>query len=160
MGISRQRGKKSSVNSKYIIHSQRHILKEALVYLVDLIMWLYIIIVMSVFISAIIDTNTEELRVLKAILKVTNEDLNQFILVSLAWFVASMTVLSMWKFYNFKRYGKLHRRKEPMPTTQQEMLELGLIDPEVYKQLQNNRVIALETNPIKNLVEEKAYLNE
>ena len=156
MGISRQRRKKGSINDQYIIHSQRHILKETIAYLISLVMWVYVATIMVIFISAFIKYDIEQLTNLKTILQVTNEDIRQFSLISLVWFVVGILGLLTWKCYNFKRYGKLNRRKPPMPTTQQEILELGLIEHEIYDQLQNSKVIILETNPIKDLREEKS----
>ena len=62
MGISRQRRKRRSINDTYIIHSKRHILKEIIAHLVNLIMWIYVIIVLLLFVSACLDYNTDAMR--------------------------------------------------------------------------------------------------
>ncbi|WP_189655236.1 hypothetical protein [Bacillus sp. HNG] len=45
------------------------------------------------------------------------------------------------------------RRKYPQPTTEGELLGLGLIGKDDYDTLQNAKDITLEKNPIRDIVE-------
>jgi hypothetical protein len=56
----------------------------------------------------------------------------------------------MWIFYNQKRYGELARRKYPGPTTKEDLMGLDMSDETTYEKLQCQKVIILETNPIRN----------
>ncbi len=155
MEFTRQRRKKSRVNEKYIVHSHVGMAHKLISILVSMIMWAYMLIIIEVFISAILDYNNEYLRLLKSSLKITNDSIQEMVVNTAIVFGVSLVTLLLWKIYNKKRYGKLNRRKMPEPTSDNEILALDLINPELYYKLKMQKVIILPKSPIKELHEEK-----
>ena len=153
MEFTRQRREKRSINEKYIVHSHVSIFTRIVNILVSVIMWAYMFIIIEVFVSACIDYNNDHLRLLKTTLKVTNDKLQQIIIGALIIFAIAFISLFVWKSYNKIRYGKLHRRKMPKPVSDKELLELNLIEPELYYELKAQKVIILERSPIRELYE-------
>ncbi len=113
--------------------------------------WAYVAIVVRVFLGAILNINSDEMRVLKSIIKVNNGDLREFMLVSVLWLLAFFTMLWIWRTYNYKRYGKLRRRSSPANTSKSDILELELVSEIMLYRLQNNKVVVLENSPIKDI---------
>ncbi|MDS0524583.1 PgaD family protein [Clostridium sp. SHJSY1] len=141
--------------NEFIVKSNQSIGQKLLVYGISLIMWFHMFTVFYFFISALFDYNDSFIGILKSYFKITNSDIRYFMVISVIYFVFSFLILFSWKMYNKKRYGSLNRRKDPGPTTEKEMLDLELIDPEIYTILQENDIIIFEENPVKELSRRK-----
>lgn len=137
--------------NEFIVKSNESIRKKIFVLCISLIMWFHMFTVFYFFVSACFNYNDSFIGILKSYFKVTNSDIRYFMLISVIYFLFSFLILFSWKMYNKKRYGSLNRRKDPGPTTENEMLDLGLIDPEIYTILQENDIIIFEENPVKDL---------
>ena len=165
MGIARPRRKKRTRrserrerrkharerNSQYIIKTKKNITREMVIIIASTIAWTYVLMVIGMFVGAIFNTSSDEMRILKAIVKINNEGLREFMVISVIFFILCFAMLWIWRSYNYNRYGKLHRRTNPPNATNKYMLELELISEIILYKLQNNRVIVLENNPIKDI---------
>lgn len=174
MAITRSRGKNGTIKSnednldinekrkfinqdsqQYIIKSKQSIIKKILQLVISLLLWFHMCIVLYLFVSAAADYNDSYIGILKSYFKVTNEDVRIFMMAILIYFFGCFCILSIWKFYNKKRFGSLNRRKEPKLTSAEDILNLGLVKPEVYKVLQEEKTIIFDKNPIKDLSRRK-----
>ena len=139
------------MSTKYLIKAKRNIFKVLLANALNVVMWIYVITAVMLFVTGVLDLNTEGFRILKAVLKITNEEIRVFVIISIVWFTISFLILWIWNRYNYRRYGKLNRRKYPGETTREEILKLDLISPEIYTNLQENKIIILETSPVRDI---------
>lgn len=153
MEFTRQRRKKNDRSEKYIVYSHVSIIKKVINFLVSVVMWMYILVVIEFFMSGLLDYHNDRLRVLKSAMKIDNQGIRGMICMTVCVFLVSFIALSAWKFYNKSRYGKLNRRRMPMPTSDKDMLELNLVEPEMYYQLKSQRISILEKSPIRDLYE-------
>lgn len=143
---------KHSFSSKnLLVNSRQNIIKKVLGILFSSVVWFYMFLVFFLFISAIFDYNNDFIGLLKTNLKMDNEDIRSFILLSLIIFILSFTVLYLWKLYNKMRFGRLNRRKNPNKTTCDDMLSLNLVSKENYNILQTEKIITFSKNPIREL---------
>ena len=150
MDKSRQRTKNYKLNESFIIKSKKSWGREGIVILFTLIVWVYCITVIYFFIDAIFSINNEYPRLFKVSFKMTNSDIQVFFKIAVALLVIIYTMLSVWIFYNKKRFGSLTRRKYPGVTTEEDLMNLDMIDEDIYEILQREKVIVLEMNPIKD----------
>lgn len=150
MDKSRQRTKKRQLNSSFIIKSKKSWWRECIVALFTLIVWFYCMTVVFFFIDALFSLNYEYPRLFKIIFKMNNDDIQGFFKIGGILFVLIYISLSIWIYYNKKKYGQLKRRKDPGLTTKEDMLKLDVIGENTYEELQCSKVITLETNPIRN----------
>ena len=155
MGFSRQREQ-----SEFVIKSKVNILKKLISILFTTLMWAYSFLAFLIFVSAIINYNNDFISILKTSLNINNRSIIDFLLKCLIFFLGSYLILTLWKIYNKRRYGKLNRRQYPAPSTDEDMLNLGLIDPIDYKLLQNNKVVTFLNNPIRDIDEEETQYEE
>ncbi len=139
------------MSKRYLIRTKRHFFRGILAAILNLVMWIYVLVTVMLFVSAIFDFNTNGLRILKSIMKVNNDGIRMFMFTSLLWFLASFIVLWLWKQYNYKRYGSLDRRQYPSQTTMDEILELNLVPADICIQMQNSKVTILETSPVRDI---------
>ena len=139
------------MSTKYLIKAKRNIFKVLLANALNVVMWIYVITAVMLFVTGVLDLNTEGFRILKAVLKITNEEIRVFVIISIVWFTISFLILWIWNRYNYRRYGKLNRRKYPGETTREEILKLDLISPEIYTNLQKNKITILETSPVRDI---------
>lgn len=144
---------KAQGNSKelFIIKSKQKLGKRIIGIATSLILWVPMLIVFNFFISACFNYNDDFLRILKSYFKLTNEDIRYFIIISIIFFCLSFLILFIWKMYNKRRFGALNRRKEPKSTSDEEMLGLKLIEPEIYEILQAEKIIVFDKNPVREL---------
>ncbi len=66
-------------------------------------------------------------------------------------FIAALIIavlLIFWKNYNYRKFGKLHRRKFRPPVDDKELSDMFEIDIAMVNKMQNERYILLETNII------------
>lgn len=137
----------------YIIPSNQGVFKKIISFFFTSIMWLYTLSIFILFASAIVDYNNDFIGIIKELLKVSNASIRNFLFWTFLFFVASFSVLFIWRVYNKKRFGKLNRRVAPQPTTETDLLALGLMDLENFEKLSTGRYILFSKNPIKDLYE-------
>lgn len=137
--------------NNFIIKSKQNPFKKLLTIMVTLVMWIYSIVVFYFFISAVFNENDKYISALKEALKMTNDDINRFLIIVFLLLVMSFLILFIWRTYNKKRFGELNRRVYPKNTTKEEMLSLNLISEENFNKLQEHGVLIFEENPIKEL---------
>ncbi len=66
-------------------------------------------------------------------------------------FIAALIIavlLIVWKNYNYRRFGRLNRRKFRPPVENSELAEMFEMDEAMIEKMQNDRYILLETNII------------
>ena len=139
-------------DSLIITKSNQNIFKKISGFLFSLLMLCYMIIVSFFFISACFNYNNNFLSILKINFKVTNSDIQEFIMISIILFFICFSLLFIWKMYNKLHFGKLNRRKHVSPTTTEDMLSLNLTTLQTYKILQSNKIITFDKNPIFDLI--------
>lgn len=153
MGFSRQ-----GQQNEYVIKSKINIFKKIICLIFTTIMWVYSALAFVIFFSALFNYNNTFISLLKTSLNINNVYIIEFLLICLLIFAASFLILTFWKTYNKRKYGNLNRRKYPKDTTDEDMLNLLLVDPIDYEILQNNKVITFLNNPIKDInSEDKDY---
>ncbi len=150
MGFTRQRKE-----SKFIIKSKRNVFVNTITTLLTVIMWIYSLTIVYFFVSGIFNHNDYYISAIKITLRVTNKDIQNFVLISVILFLVSFTSLLLWKIYNKNRYGKLNRRSEPLPSTDEDILNLNLMQSADYYYLKNNKRAVFYSNPIKELYKEE-----
>ncbi|RFB15231.1 hypothetical protein DZB84_12520 [Bacillus sp. HNG] len=136
-----------------IIKTKRNWVNEVMIGLFSILIWLFCIVVICFFFSALINNNSTYINLIKTSFKMTNVEIRDFLYTVFVIFIACYLGLWLWKYYNTKRFGPSMRRKYPQPTTEGELLGLGLIGKDDYDTLQNAKDITLEKNPIRDIVE-------
>lgn len=150
MDKSRQRTKDLKLNESFIIKSKKSWWREGIVILFTSIVWVYCITVIYFFIDAIFSINNEYPRLFKVSFKMTNFDIQGFFKIAVVLLVIIYIMLLVWIFYNKKRFGSLTRRKYPGATTKENLMDLDMIDEDIYEILQEEKVVVFETNPIRD----------
>lgn len=150
MDKSRQRTKDLKLNQSFIIKSKKSWWREGIVILFTSIVWVYCITVIYFFIDAIFSINNEYPRLFKVSFKMTNSDIQGFFKIAVVLLVIIYIMLLVWIFYNKKRFGSLTRRKYPGATTKENLMDLDMIDEDIYEILQEEKVVVFETNPIRD----------
>lgn len=150
MDKSRQRTKDLKLNESFIIKSKKSWWREGIVILFTSIVWVYCITVIYFFIDAIFSINNEYPRLFKVSFKMTNSDIQGFFKIAVVLLVIIYIMLLVWIFYNKKRFGSLTRRKYPGATTKENLMDLDMIDEDIYEILQEEKVVVFETNPIRD----------
>lgn len=147
---SKQRNEQIQLNKSFIIKSDRSWLREVVVGLFTLLVWVYCLTVVYFFVDALFSLNHEFPALFKTIFKMTNNDIWGIIKIGVVLLISFYILLIVWGNYNKKKYGSLRRRKYPAPTTEEDLMNLNIIDEISYEELQNERVIVFEKNPIGN----------
>ncbi len=111
-------------------------------------MWLYSLVIFYLFFSAVFDHNDALISIVRIALNVTNADIQQFLFECVLIFLGMFILLLVWRTYNKHRFGSLNRRHYPENTTDAELLNLGLISPIDFEQLQTQKISTFSTNPI------------
>ena len=137
--------------NNFIIKSKQNPFKRLLTIILTLVIWIYSIVVFYFFISAMFNENDKYISAVKEALKMTNNDINWFLIIVFLLLIMSFFILIIWRTYNKKKFGSLNRRVYPENTTKEEMLNLNLISEENFNRLQENGVLIFEENPIKEL---------
>ena len=148
---SKQRNEQIQLNKSFIIKSDRSWIREAVVGLFTMLVWVYCLNVVYFFVDALFSLNHEFPALFKTIFKMTNNDIWDIIKIGIILLISIYILLTVWGNYNKKKYGSLRRRKYPTPTTEEDLMNLNLIDEITYEELQNERVIVLEKNPVGNV---------
>jgi poly-beta-1,6-N-acetyl-D-glucosamine synthesis protein len=138
-----------------IIQSKKNWFREMIITITSLAVWLYCLVVIIFFISAIFNYNNRSISLIKSSFKITNSDIRMFIFFAFLIWIFFYIGLFSWKFYNQKRFGSLNRRTYPEPTTKDDLLNLQLMSEENYIILQNSKRIVFEKNPIHELTNRK-----
>lgn len=149
MDKSRPRDTRNVLNQSFIIKSKRIWWREVIVGICTLLVWLYCLTVVHFFVDAIFSLNHEYPVLFKIVFKMTNAEIRGFLKFGGIVFVSIYLMLTLWSYYNLKRYGSLTRRKDPGLTTKEDLMNLNMIDEINFEKLQNEKVIVFETNPIR-----------
>lgn len=149
MEQSRPRLSQVERNKQFIVKSKRHLGRDISVILFSLIVWVYVIVVIYFFVDVILGLDHPIPMVFKTLFKTTNDDVRWFLMMVLLGFGIIYILLYLWSIYNKRKYGALRRRTYPTDTKDIDFLKLGMIDYELYTQLQNAKDITLEKNPMK-----------
>lgn len=150
LDLSQQNVMTKSKND-FFVKSKEKLGKKIVELGISIILWLNMLIILYFFISACFNYNDSFIAILKSYFKVTNNDIQYFVKLSIMYFCISYIILFSWKMYNKKRFGKLQRRADSKPTSDEEMLSLGLIKPEIYKILKTDKIIIFDENPVRDL---------
>jgi biofilm PGA synthesis protein PgaD len=150
MDKSRQRATERELNQSFIIKSKKSWWREIIVGIFSFIVWFYCLTVVYFFIDAIFSLNNEYPRLFKIVFKMNNIDIRNFFKIGGILFILIYLLLSIWIHYNKRKFGNLTRRKDPGITSKEDLMGLNAIDECTFKKLQNEKVIILETNPIRN----------
>jgi hypothetical protein len=149
MEQSRSRVSQIERNKRFIVKSKRHILRDMVVIFFSSLVWVYTLVVVYFFVDAVFSLNHPIPTIIKTWFKMTNRDVVMFLLAVVIGFVIIYLLLWSWSQYNRLKYGKLRRRRYPQPSESVDFIKLGMIDFEIYQQLQNAKEITLEKNPMK-----------
>lgn len=134
----------------FIVRSEKVWWRELVVIVFTVLVWVYCLTVVCFFVDAVSGSNHEYARLFKIAFKMNNVEIISFIEIGVGLFAAIYSLLWIWMQYNRRRYGGLTRRKYPALTTQEDLMRLHMIDENVYAELQQAKVVVIETNPIRN----------
>jgi len=149
MEQSRSRISQVERNKQFIVKSKRHLARELSVLFFSLLVWVYVIIVFYFFVDALFDLDHEIPMYFKTLFRTSSEDVRGFLVMVLLGFGIIYLLLLIWSKYNKLKYGSLSRRIYPEYSGAIDFINLGMIDYELYNQLQNAKDITLEKNPMK-----------
>ncbi|HAX73077.1 MAG TPA: poly-beta-1,6-N-acetyl-D-glucosamine biosynthesis protein PgaD [Firmicutes bacterium] len=159
MEFSRQRKPECVINkskkTSFLVKSNVSWVVRVISTLLTIFMWIYTYIIIYMLLSGLFNENDPYIGIVKTALKITNQDIQSFFLVSAIWIGIIFSLLYIWRTYNKQRFGKLKRRKMPLVTSDEEMVNLKLVDKDDYENLQQHKVIVFEKNPVKDLINEK-----
>lgn len=144
------RNTQKQLNQSFIVKSKKIWWREVIVGILTLLVWFYCLTVIYFFIDAMFSLNHEYPLLFKIVFKMTDIDIKDFFKITGTLFAFIYLLLFIWSYYNRKRYGNLTRRKYPGLTTKEDLMNLNIIDEITYERLQKERVIILETNPIRD----------
>lgn len=154
MEFSRSRNETEQlIGQDVLVKTKRSILRSFIEILLTVVFWVYTFVVTWFFTSALLNQNDRYIATLKSALNVTNTDIRDLISFGVLVMIGLSVLLFVWRTYNKKRYGPLKRRKPPVPTTIEDLNNLGLIDATTIERLQHDKVIIFEKNPVKELDE-------
>lgn len=135
----------------FLVKSKQPFINKIFAFLLNVLLWLYMAVIIYFFLSAVLDYNDYYIGLLKISFNMSNHDIRMFLIKSFVYFSTFFTILMSWKYYNKIRYGSLNRRSKPLKTTDEDMMNLNLIDLQVYNILKKDKVIIFEKNPIREL---------
>lgn len=138
-------------NGMMVTPSSNHLLKSIVLVFLTSIMWAYSLLVLLFFSTALLYLRLSFVEQLKARLGISDSLLRKFVWNSLILWIIFVFVLWIWRFYNKKKFGSLHRRRYPPVTTDEDMLKLGLMSERDYVQLRKCKIIAFDKNPITHI---------
>ncbi len=147
----RQRDTKGHVNKSFIIETKRIWWRDLIVCACTLFVWFYCITVLYFFIDAMFSLDHKYPSLYKISFQIANMDIQGIVTFGFILFIILYLLFLGWTYYNKKKYAHLTRRKYPEMATKEDLLSLKMIDANIYEELQNNKIIVLETNPIKNI---------
>jgi hypothetical protein len=149
MEQSRPRVSQIERNKQFIVKSKRHLGRDLSVILFSMIVWIYVIIVLYFFLDVILGLDHQIPMFFKSLFKTTNDDVRWFLVMVLLGFGVIYVLLFGWSKYNKLKYGPLRRRTYPKDANDTDLINLGMIDYDLFIQLQNTKDITLEKNPMK-----------
>ena len=120
-----------------------------------LFFWIYTLVVIFYFASAIVDYNNPLSRLLSSSFKITNIEIRILILTAVNLFITFYVTLSINRIYNRRRFGSLARRIYPPEVTRNDLIALQLVDAETIEKLQTQSYLVFEENPVISLEEGK-----
>ncbi len=136
-------------NKQFIVKSHRTWWREGLVVLFSLLVWVYCLSVVYFFIDALLGLDHRYPALFRIVFKMTSQDIRLFTFWIVFLFLVIYVSLLGWSIYNKRRFGELKRRRYPKPATREDMLNLNMLDPAVYEELQVMKSITFDKNPIK-----------
>ncbi len=154
MDKSRQRKPQKKLNVSFIKHSKLVWYNELIVWTLTVLVWIYCLTVLYYFVDSIFNINHEYATLFRTFFNMNINEVRDFIILAVVIFLGIFSITFMWSYYNKIRYRNKYRRTYPKMTTKEDLLELNILDEKDYEQLQNEKVIVFEKNPIK-LVERK-----
>lgn len=143
--------KRRKTYDEFLVKSRQPFINKIFAFIINVFLWLYMAVIIYFFMSAVFDYNDYYIGLLKISFNMSNHDIRMFLLKAFIYFSIFFTVLISWKYYNKIRYGRLNRRSKPLMTTDEDILNLNLIDAEVYNVLKIDKVIIFEKNPVREL---------
>ena len=154
MEFSRSRNETEQlIDQEVLVKTKRSFIRSFIEILLTVVFWVYTFVVTWFFTSALLNQNDRYIATLKSALNVTNTDIRELISFGVLVMIGLSVLLIAWRTYNKKRYGQLNRRKPPVPSTVEDLNNLGLIDTTTIERLQHDKVITFEKNPVKELDE-------
>lgn len=136
-------------NKAFIVKTHRSIFREIAIFLLSLVAWTYCIAVIWFFVDSIFAMNHAIPEKIRDYFGMDAGTVRRFSALILLLFVLFFLLLMAWSIYNKRKFGSLRRRKYPEKTTEEELLDLHMIDRGVYRELQNAKRINFNNNPIK-----------
>ncbi|GEK88371.1 poly-beta-1,6-N-acetyl-D-glucosamine biosynthesis protein PgaD [Alkalibacterium putridalgicola] len=117
--------------------------------LFSLLVWVYCLSVVYFFIDALFGLDHRYPALFRIVFKMTSLDVRLFTFWIVLLFLVIYVSLLGWSVYNKRRFGRLKRRRYPKPASREDMLQLEMLDPAVYEELQGMKAITFDLNPIK-----------
>ncbi len=143
--------KRRKTSDEFLVRSKQPFINKIFAFFLNVLLWLYMAVIVYFFLSAVLDYNDYYIGLLKISFNMSNHDIRMFLLKASIYFSIFFTILISWKYYNKIRYGSLNRRSNPLKTTDEDMMNLNLIDVQVYNILKTDKVIIFEKNPVREL---------
>lgn len=128
--------------------SLKHPLREAIMILLSLALWLYVLVAFLILLTSILGISLLVPNWFQVYLVFDQADVLYwfFRLMGLALFI--FVSLFLWSFYNLKRYGTYHRRVYPKLSDDLDIIKLNRLDASMMSALKSERHLIFSHNPV------------
>jgi poly-beta-1,6-N-acetyl-D-glucosamine biosynthesis protein PgaD len=146
--MDKPRSRISKTLNQHHITSLKHPLREAIVILISLTLWVYVSLSVLILLTVLFSQTHLIPKSLASYLAFNHIDVlywsNRLIIIAGFVFVG----LFMWSFYNRYRYSKYKRRVYPLDSDDLDILNLKRIDPALMPALKSERQLIFSHNPV------------
>lgn len=136
-------------NNAMIVKTRRSWFRELIIVILTVVAWLYCLAVIYFFVDSLFGLDHRIPGLIREYFQTESDDVRKFILLVALMYVLIFMVLLAWSIYNKKKFGALKRRKYPPKTTDQEILDLGMIDKDVFEKIKTAKRTQFQNNPIR-----------
>jgi poly-beta-1,6-N-acetyl-D-glucosamine biosynthesis protein PgaD len=146
--MDKSRSRISQDLNRHHTTSLKHPLREAIMILLSLVLWVYVLVALMILLTSIFGFKLLVPTWFQTYLVFDQSDVLfwAFRLVALAGLI--FVLFFLWSFYNLKRYGAYHRRVYPQPSDDLDILALHRIDPSMMSALKSERHLIFSHNPV------------
>lgn len=128
--------------------SLKHPLREAIMILLSLALWIYVLIAFMILLTSILGISLLVPNWFQVYLVFDQGDVLFWLLRLIGLAVLIFVTLFLWSFYNRKRYGTYHRRVYPHPSDDLDILALHRVDASMMSALKSERHLIFSHNPV------------
>ena len=142
MGKSRPRRKRK--HGSIIIQEERPLVIKSIEVLVTVLLWLYLLSILTLVVTITCDLDFEWKRILLVIFQIQAEDVQNIIYKIGMFSVIFFIIQFVWVQYNYRMFGSLKRRRFPKDVQPQDLAQYFSLTEEEIQYFQKNNIIKLK----------------